>query len=486
MENNFIDTVIGEHIITDSINSTSNSLKSSVSSTETKGNESIIKNDENYNDDNQKKEILEIINLSDDDDEISSNPIKTEFEIEDINKNQIKKIDKNIAFLIFILGMGNMLPFQTFLASLDYLDNIFPQYKMASTFPCIYMVVICVTFIVLLRFQNKLKSHIILSIGFPSFIVLMILTPIVTIVSHTPITTYLIILLLMALCSVVDGLCQGIIYAYASKFGPRYSSMAITGNGVAGIFVILTRLICKLSFSSDNNGKKIGLIVYFIISAIIILIAITTFFYSLKIERIRKVLITNKNNNNNNNNIQVNNNNNNNNIDEKEKHPFKEVFKKTYGFGFMVFYNFFIVLFLYPGIVVKIESLHGIQSDWWIFIMIAVYNTSDCIGKTVFSIFNKVILPLKLVWVILIGKSIFVLFFFLCIYNDNFNHEPMVIIFLIILGVLSGGVVSYGVSEGPKRVEEKYKPSCSVFLSLALNIGLMSGSSLNLLVSFFM
>ncbi|EAL66738.1 equilibrative nucleoside transporter family protein [Dictyostelium discoideum AX4] len=482
MENNFIDTVIGENIITDSINSTSNSLKSSVSSTETTCNKSIINNEENYNDD-QKKEILEIINLSDDD-EISSDTIKTEFEIEDINKNQIKKIDKNIAFLIFILGMGNILPFQTFLASLDYLDNIFPQYKMASTFPCIYMVVICVTFIVLLRFQNKFKSHIILSIGFPCYIVLMILTPIVTIVSHTPITTYLVILLLMALCSFVDGLSQGTIYAYASKFGPRYSTIAVTGNGVAGVFVVLTRLICKLSFSSDNNSKKIGLIVYFIISAIIILIAITTFFYSLKIERIRKILITNNNNNNNKN--QIENDNQVNNINGKEKHPFKEVFKKTYGFGFMVFYNFVIVLFLFPGIVVRIESLHGIKSDWWVFIIIAVYNTSDCIGKTLFSIFNYIILPLKLVWVVLIGKSIFVLLFFLCIYNDNFNHEQMVIIFLIIFGVLSGGVVSYGVSEGPKRVEEKYKPSCSVFLSLALNIGLMSGSSLNLLVSFFM
>lgn len=380
--------------------------------------------------------------------------------------------------------MGNILPFQTFLASLDYLDNIFPQYKMASTFPCIYMVVICLTFIVLLRFQNKFKSHIILSIGFPCYIVLMILTPIVTIVSHTPITTYLVILLLMALCSFVDGLSQGTIYAYASKFGPRYSTIAVTGNGVAGVFVVLTRLICKLSFSSDNNSKKIGLIVYFIISAIIILIAITTFFYSLKIERIRKILITNNNNNNNKN--QIENDNQVNNINGKEKHPFKEVFKKTYGFGFMVFYNFVIVLFLFPGIVVRIESLHGIKSDWWVFIIIAVYNTSDCIGKTLFSIFNYIILPLKLVWVVLIGKSIFVLLFFLCIYNDNFNHEPMVIIFLIIFGVLSGGVVSYGVSEGPKRVEEKYKPSCSVFLSLALNIGLMSGSSLNLLVSFFM
>ncbi|KAM9997862.1 hypothetical protein ACTFIY_007496 [Dictyostelium cf. discoideum] len=482
-------TIIGENIITDP-NSSSTSLKSSVSSTETTGNKSIINNnEENYYDENQKKEILEIINLSDDD-EILSDQIKTEFEIEDINK--IKKIDKNIAFLIFILGMGNMLPFQTFLASLDYLDGIFPQYKMASTFPCIYMVIICVIFIVLIRFQNKLKSHIILSIGFPCFIILMILTPIVTIVSHTPITTYLIILLLMALCAVIDGFCQGVIYAYASEFGPRYSTMAVTGNGVSGVFVVITRLICKLSFSSDNNGKKIGLIVYFIISAIIILIAITTFFYSLKIERIRKILIKNKNNNNNNNKNQIENsnnnqvnNNNNNNIDEKEKHPFKKVFKKTYGFGFIIFYNFFIVLFLYPGIVVRIESLHGIRSDWWVFIMIAVYNISDCIGKTILSIFNKVTVPLKLVWVILFGKTIFVLFFFLCIYNDKFNHEPMVIIFLIILGILSGAVVSYGVSEGPKRVEEKYKPSCSIFLSLSLNLGLMLGSSLNLLVSFF-
>ncbi|KAN0028861.1 hypothetical protein ACTFIV_010725 [Dictyostelium citrinum] len=485
MENNFIvDSINGENISTDSINS-SNSLQSSVNSTNS--DKSIIKNDENIYD-YQKKESLENIDLSDE--KIQSlEPIKIEFEIEDLNIKPINKIDLKIGFLIFILGMGNMLPFQTFLASLDYLDSIFPQYKMASTFPFIYMVVVCLTFIVLLRFQNQFKSHLIISSGFPAYMSLMILTPIVIISSNKPITTYLIILLFMGLCAIIDGLCQGTIFSYASKFGPQYSLMAQTGTGFASVVVVITRLICKLSFSSDNNGKKIGSIVYFVISAIIILIAILTFFYSLKIEKIRKILMNNNNKKNNNNNNNNNNNTNqveNNNLtNEKEKHPFKKVFKKTYGFGFIVFFNFFIVLFLFPGIIVKIKSLHGIRSDWWIFIMISVYSISDCIGKLLFSIFHWISVPLKLIWSILIGKTIFVLLFFLCIYNDRFNHEPMVLIFLIIFAFLSGGIVSYGVSEGPKKVEEKFKPTCSVFLSLSLNFGLMLGSSLNLLVSFF-
>ncbi|KAK5584380.1 hypothetical protein RB653_005991 [Dictyostelium firmibasis] len=488
MENNFIfDSINGDNITTDSINSSVYSLQSSVSSTIS--NKSI--NEQKYINDqenDQKKEILEIIDLSDYTPEI----IKNKIEIEDLNNKKINKIDGKIGFLIFILGMGNMLPFHTFLASLDYLDGIFPQYKMSSTFPFIYMVVVCLTFIILLRFQNKFKAHLILSSGFPCYISIMILTPIVIITSHSPITTYLIILLFMGLCAVIDGLCQGTIFSYASRFGPQYSLIAQTGTGVASVVVVITRLTCKLSFSSDNNGKKIGSVVYFVISAIIILIAITTFFFSLKIEKIRKILITNNDKNQN----EVENSNIttigrdeiivDNKSKEEKHHPFKEVFKKTYGFGFMVFYNFFIVLFLFPGIIIQIKSLNGIRSDWWIFIMISVYNISDCLGKMLISMLHRFIIPLKIVWSILFGKTIFVLLFFLCIYYDKFNHEPMVLVFLILFGFISGTLVSYGVSEGPKRVDQKLKPTCSVFLSLSLNLGLMLGSSLNLLVSFFM
>jgi len=379
------------------------------------------------------------------------------------------KLDKRIAIIMTILGTGYLFPFESFLMSLDYFSYLYPDMKIYSTFPFVYMGAIALTFLVFLRFPNFSSHKKRMIIGFTFYLFIMVLVPVINL---TPIggsfTSYIITLILMILTGVVDGFVQGTVYAIAGLFGPQYTQFTQIGVGLAGIIVAITRVFCKLVFPQNPQGMKHGSLLYFLISAFVIFIALLSFLYLLKLPIGKNIAKKKKE------------------IKTKDNIPFKTVFKSNIQLGLINGYIFLISMFLFPGIVLEIPPL-TMRADWFIILLLTTYNVFDFFGKTAPIYFHpngKRIPSRALLWVITIGRSIFVALFFLCVYTKVFKSEAWPVIFLSIFGFTNGYVCSITFAEGPRLVKRDYKELSGIFMTTCLVIGLTIGSTLNFIVTY--
>jgi hypothetical protein len=60
---------------------------------------------------------------------------------------------------------------------------------------------------------------------------------------------------------------QASLYGFAAMLPPIYTQAVMTGNGVAGLVVSVCRIFTKMSFPADDDGIRLGSLVYFCISA---------------------------------------------------------------------------------------------------------------------------------------------------------------------------------------------------------------------------
>ncbi|KAF2076448.1 hypothetical protein CYY_002251 [Polysphondylium violaceum] len=380
-------------------------------------------------------------------------------------------LDKKIAIIMTILGTGYLFPFESFLMSLDYFSYLYPEFKIYSTFPFVYMGAIALTFIAFLRFPNFSSHPKRMIIGFSFYLCIMVLVPVINL---TPIggsfASYIITLILMIMTGVVDGFVQGTVYAIAGLFGPQYTQFTQIGVGLAGIIVAVTRIFSKLVFPQSPQGMKYGSLLYFLISAFVIFIALLSFLYLLKLP-VGKTISAKKKK------------------EPKSKDssiPFKTVFKSNIQLGLINGYIFLISMFLFPGIVLEIPA-KVMRPDWFIILLLTTYNVFDFFGKTAPIYFHpngKRIPPKALLWVITLGRSIFVALFFLCVYTKAFESEAWPVIFLSIFGFTNGYVCSITFAEGPRLVKRDYKELSGIFMTTCLVIGLTIGSTLNFIVTY--
>ncbi|EFA85029.1 equilibrative nucleoside transporter family protein [Heterostelium album PN500] len=377
-----------------------------------------------------------------------------------------EKLDIKVAIIMVILGTGYLFPFESYLLSMDYFTILYPQFNIYSSFPFIYMGAICITFLFFLKFPNFSSHKRRMLFGFSFYALIMVLVPIVNLTSIAGTTTaYIITLLLITATGVVDGFVQGTIYAIAGIMGPRYTLFTQTGVGLAGIIVVVTRTISKVSV--PGSGKH-GVLMFFLISATIILFCLLSFVYLLRLP-IAKVLIQSSSDR----------------EEEKPKIALKPIVKATYQLGMMNFWIFFISMFIFPGVVLRISTTE-MDGGWFAITLQATYNLFDFIGKTI-PVFihpdGKNVPSYLFLWILTIGRTVFVALFFLCVYTQVFNHIAWPIVFLIIFSFTNGYLCSVVVSEGPRKVKRDQKELAGIFMTTTLILGLTLGSVVNFIYS---
>ncbi|EGG24677.1 equilibrative nucleoside transporter family protein [Cavenderia fasciculata] len=386
--------------------------------------------------------------------------------------------DIRVAIIMIILGTGYLFPFESFLMSLDYFTVLYPEYKIYSTFPFVYMGAIAITFLFFLKFPNFSSHTKRMVFGFGFYILIMIAVPIINLTSAGgSFTSYIITLVLMILTGVIDGFVQGTVYAIAGLMGPQYTQYTQVGVGLAGIIVSVTRIISKVSFAQTAEGMKQGSLLFFLISAFVILVALGSFLYLLKLpvginirnSQLKKPAVSSPSTK-----------------QEKSKREsgaLRFIFRKNLQLAMMNFYIFVISMFLFPGIVLEIQS-YTIRPDWFVIILLTVHNVFDFIGKTVPGFVHRdgKIPSYPVLWAITLGRSIFVALFFICVYTKTFTSDAWPIVFLIIFGFSNGYVCSIVMSEGPRLVKRDLKELSGIFMTTSLIIGLTIGSTLNFMV----
>ena len=89
----------------------------------------------------------------------------------------------------------------------------------------------------------------------------------------TPNVGFGLCLVTLFIFGIFAGLLQASVFAYSGMLPPKYIGSVMFGNGLSGIVINVLRAICLLIFPPDKdpNNEFYGSLVYFVITAILLL-----------------------------------------------------------------------------------------------------------------------------------------------------------------------------------------------------------------------
>ncbi|XP_048228036.1 equilibrative nucleotide transporter 8 isoform X1 [Ricinus communis] len=367
-----------------------------------------------------------------------------------------------IAYIIhFLLGAGNLLPWNAFITAVDYFGHLYPTKHIEKVFSVAYMSSsVLVLVIVMSRggWSKKLTCRLRMNLGFSMFVLSLMVAPTIDWAGR-PKGGYYVTVASVLICGLADGLIAGSLIGSAGILPKEYMQAVFAGTASSGVLVSILRIITKALLPQTPQGLRTSAQFYFIVSTIILLCCTLScnLLYKLPVmEQHYKLLQAD---------------------DSPTSRPeFWAVAKKIRCpvFGIVIIY--LVTLSIFPGFIA--ESLQSkLLRDWYPVLLITVYNVSDFVGKSLTAIYVLKSIK-KATWACIL-RLLFYPLFAACLNGPKWlKTEVPVVVLTFMLGVTNGYLTSVIMILGPKSVPVSEAELSAIVLVVFLGIGLVGGSVL--------
>ncbi|KAD4180158.1 hypothetical protein E3N88_28749 [Mikania micrantha] len=367
-----------------------------------------------------------------------------------------------LAYMIhFLLGAGNLLPWNTLITAIDYFGYLFPDKHVEKVFSVAYMSSSLLVLVLMISWRNlttKVSFRMRMNTGFIIFVICLMVTPAIDWARVQHSSMFYVVVATVVICGLADGLIGGSLIGSAGMLPNQYMQAVFAGTASSGTLVSLLRIITKASLPHDPQGLKTSAHLYFMVSIVILMVCIVccTLSYKLPIlEQHHKLL--------------------------KQDHPISNpklwCVARTIqwpAFGILITYT--ITLSIFPGFLaenIKSKTL----KDWYPIMLIATYNIADFFGKS----FTAICMPkdvAKATWGC-VARLAFYPVFTACLHGPKwFRSEEFVVFLTFMLGFTNGYVTSVIMILAPKLVSSSEGELAAIVMALFLGIGLVCGSVL--------
>ena len=176
------------------------------------------------------------------------------------------------AALHAMLGVGLLLPWNSFITAVDYFGALYPNSHIDRLFGvCYTWATLCTLTANVAMGLEKHPAGWRIGIGYVMFLVAVIMVPVIGTVAHpgTATTGTLVATLgCVVLTGLGDGLAQGSLFGSVASFNPRHSQAVIWGMSLSGLVVSILRIATKASSpGADAGALERSARLYFAISA---------------------------------------------------------------------------------------------------------------------------------------------------------------------------------------------------------------------------
>ncbi|GJS40120.1 equilibrative nucleotide transporter 8 [Tanacetum coccineum] len=193
--------------------------------------------------------------------------LKTDLEDQTVQKDTYK-----IAYMIhFLLGAGNLLPWNALITAIDYFGYLYPEKHVEKVFSVAYMSSSLLALVVMIKWSNLRRTVSFrgrMNIGFTMFLISLMVTP--TLGG----SRFYVIVASVVVCGLADGLIGGSLIGSAGKLPKEYMQAIFAGTASSGILVSLLRIITKASLPHNPQGLRTSAHFYFIVSTAILMMCI--------------------------------------------------------------------------------------------------------------------------------------------------------------------------------------------------------------------
>ncbi|KAG4142952.1 hypothetical protein ERO13_D06G158900v2 [Gossypium hirsutum] len=379
----------------------------------------------------------------------------------------------NLGYIIyFTLGVGFLLPWNSFITAVDYFSYLYPEASVYRVFAVVYMVVGLACLLVIVFYAQKSKAYMRINIGLGIFVVSLLVVPVMDAVYIKGqvglYDKFYVTVGLLALAGIGDALVQGGLIGVAGELPERYMQAIVAGSGGSGVLVSMLRILTKTVFPQDADGLRKSAYLYFFTSIVFMVICIVLYnvahklpimqyYEELKAEAVKE--------------------------EKAEKGPMTgPVWRATlwnivgtvkwYGFGIVLIYV--VTLSIFPGYIT--EDVHSlVLKDWYPVLLITGYNVFNLVGKSLTAVY--LLENAKVAISACVVRLLFFPLFIGCLHGPQlFRTEFPVSLLTCLLGLTNGYLTSVLMIMVPKSVQIQHAETSGIVMVLFLVVGLASGS----------
>ncbi|XP_060171122.1 equilibrative nucleotide transporter 8 [Lycium barbarum] len=372
-----------------------------------------------------------------------------------------------IAYIIhFLLGAGNLLPWNALITAVDYFGYLYPTKHVEKVFSVAYMTSSLLILVLMLswsKWSQTTSLRLRLNLGFSMFVLSLMLTPIVGWANWDQNGTkvksnaaYYVVVASVVICGLADGLIGGSLIGSAGKLPKQYMQAIFAGTASSGVLISILRIITKVSLPHTPQGLKTSANFYFIISTAVLIVCIIccNLLYKLPVMQQHYTLVQD--------------------FLPYSRHKLQDVARTIKYPAFGIFAIYTVTLSIFPGFLA--ENLESkILKDWYPILLITVYNVSDFVGKSFTAVYVLKSTG-KATWGC-VARLLFYPLFTACLHGPKWLKSEVPIVFLTtLLGLTNGYLTSVIMILAPKSVPSSEAEIAAIVLAVSLGVGLVAGS----------
>ena len=405
-----------------------------------------------------------------------------------------------ICFIIF--GVGSLLAWNAILSDISFFMNYQGEYDPSTSFSFCNFVLNIIFQLIMIWKKQLLSYKVQLIFGLIASIISLVILPIVVIsFEKNSLTGFILSAGIVLIQGLVNAFCSSGFFGLASFF-PREMIISLsTGQGISGILMNIIGYIVLMAVNTGNedDDAKLGAIIFFSISGLILLIALITLLIAFKTEYFRFYLGNTKEFENKLQKIENEIENqaitttstasqNNEELLVKEKQPeeekkekkeitFLEIFKRLYEIDLLSCFIYILTFALFPA--VSISQRLFKTGKYRQITIITIYNVGDTIGR---SIMSAITFTKNLAYIIICGRSILVLALILNFYFDmKLGMDPtlssiLLIVYVTILAITNGMGTTMCLGLAPSMVPDAMKGRAGSSVSFFNILGIFLGT----------
>eukprot|EP00735_Rhodelphis_limneticus_P014680 TRINITY_DN874_c0_g1::TRINITY_DN874_c0_g1_i1::g.25411::m.25411 TRINITY_DN874_c0_g1::TRINITY_DN874_c0_g1_i1::g.25411 ORF type:complete len:485 (+),score=169.73,sp/Q84XI3/ENT8_ARATH/27.49/5e-42,Nucleoside_tran/PF01733.13/3.6e+03,Nucleoside_tran/PF01733.13/4.1e+03,Nucleoside_tran/PF01733.13/3.4e-43,Calcyon/PF06387.6/0.088 TRINITY_DN874_c0_g1_i1:166-1455(+) len=418
-------------------------------------------------------------------------------------------------YIMLLMGSGSLLPWNAVVTAIDYFMFIFEDDQKLSDDCGVYFGVSynypnLIGLIFLLNYGHLYSLESKISFGFYLFLAMFVFIPLINVFGLDIMTSFVLHCAAIGVLGGATSIALGSLFGFAGRLGPRFTEAVMAGNGVAGILMILARVLTKGVLRDDEDGitddeKEDRLLtatwIYFAMAILNIIMCIVMFKRLLHLNDVKILLspgedlpLADENGNETNDATPL--------KDFSSSTPTEDeapqflrnlvgdytanVLYRIRWMAFCVSFTLGTTLSVFPGIILQIDSNDGID-DWMAVTIIAVFCVGDYIGRSA-----PAVVPLPsdttLCWSVFLRFLITYPLTFMCldtvVQDKMVSTDVLVMILVFVFAVSNGFFSTASMIRGPSLAHADEKDSAGVLMTVFLNTGLTVGSTLGIPLSF--
>ncbi|KAK3436712.1 hypothetical protein EUGRSUZ_C01518 [Eucalyptus grandis] len=372
-----------------------------------------------------------------------------------------------LAYIIhFLLGAGNLLPWNAFITAVDYFSYLYPDEHIERVFSVGYMsssVLVLVVVVSLGGWSRKLSLRTRMNVGFSLFILSLMVAPIIDWTSgggsgakRGGKVAYAVTVSSVVMCGLADGLIGGSLIGSAGKLPKQYMQAVFAGTASSGVLVSILRIITKASLPQNPQGLRTSAHFYFIVSTFILLLCLVCSNLLHKLPVARQHYTFHQDN------LQY------------SRLKLWVVAEKIWLPAFGIVTIYLVTLSIFPGFIAE-DLKSEVLQDWYPVLLITIYNVADLAGKSLTAIYVMKSLK-KATWGCISRLLFYPLFYVFLHGPDWLKTEGPMATLTFMLGLTNGYLTSVLMILTPKTVPASEAEFAAIMMVVFLGIGLVGGS----------